>query len=157
MSDTVARNLDLPPTTSISIVGELAKNYKGRPAANGLRCAALRRALVKLRGLKRPCASSDRPLAGFAARGSVAACWNSQGRSGVSEERPCNMRRDPVRHERGYPPETEAWKIIFGAFALSGLLVTGWTLFVWLTDTPRAPRPGDQAAQTTGTQDAPKP
>jgi hypothetical protein len=54
-----------------------------------------------------------------------------------------------VRHGRGLPPETEAWKIIFGAFALSGSLVIGWTLFVLLTDTPRAPRLGDHAAQTS--------
>ena len=67
------------------------------------------------------------------------------------------MRRDPVRQERGRAPETEAWKIIFGAFALSGLLVMGWTLFVLLTDTPRGSRLQDQAAQTTGTQGAPKP
>jgi hypothetical protein len=59
--------------------------------------------------------------------------------------------------KRGRAPETEAWKIIFGAFALSGLLVAGWTLFVLLTDTPPATRLGDQAAQTTGTQGAPKP
>jgi len=67
------------------------------------------------------------------------------------------MRRDPVRQERGCAPETEAWKIIFGAFALSGVLVMGWTLFVLLTDTPRGSRLQDQAAQTTDTQGAPKP
>jgi len=66
------------------------------------------------------------------------------------------MKRAPVRHERGYAPETEAWKIIFGAFAVSGSLVIGWTLFVLLTDTqPRAPRMGDHAAQTTDTPAAP--
>ena len=72
------------------------------------------------------------------------------------------MKRYPLRHERGCaratePPETEAWKIIFGAFALSGALVIGWTLFVLLTDPPRPTHMGDQAAQTTGTQPAPKP
>jgi hypothetical protein len=66
------------------------------------------------------------------------------------------MKRDPVRHERGRPPETEAWKIIFGAFAVSGSLVIGWTLFVLLTDSaPRAPRLGNQATQMTDTPAAP--
>ena len=60
------------------------------------------------------------------------------------------MKRHPARHPRGFAPETEAWKIIFGAFAVSGSLVIGWTLFVLLTDTPpRATRMGDRAAQTT--------
>ena len=57
------------------------------------------------------------------------------------------MKRDPVRHERRCPPEKEAWKIIFGAFALGGLLVTGWVLFVLLTDTPRAPRLGEHTRE----------
>lgn len=66
------------------------------------------------------------------------------------------MKRDPGRHERGRPPETEAWKIIFGAFAVSGSLVIGWTLFVLLTDTPsRAPHLGDQARQMTDSRAAP--
>ncbi|HEU0159779.1 MAG TPA: hypothetical protein VFR00_10715 [Hyphomicrobiaceae bacterium] len=66
------------------------------------------------------------------------------------------MKRDPVSHERGRPPETEAWKIIFGAFAVSGSLVIGWTLFVLLTDSPsRAPRLGEQASQTTDRPAAP--
>jgi len=60
------------------------------------------------------------------------------------------MKRHPVRHERGCAPETEAWKIIFGAFAVSGSLVIGWTVFVLLTDTSsRTPRLADHAAQTT--------
>jgi hypothetical protein len=53
MSGTVARNLDLPPTMSISIVGELAKNYKGRPPSNGMRsCCDKARASPMLRGRK---------------------------------------------------------------------------------------------------------
>jgi hypothetical protein len=72
------------------------------------------------------------------------------------------MKRHPVRHERGCAPEAgaperEAWKIIFGAFAVSGSLVIAWTLFVLLTDSPPATRMGDQATQTTGTQPQPKP
>jgi hypothetical protein len=67
-----------------------------------------------------------------------------------------SMKRDPVPHERDGPPETEAWKIIFGAFAVSGSLVIGWTLFVLLTDSPaRAPRLGEQVSQTTDSPAAP--
>jgi hypothetical protein len=49
------------------------------------------------------------------------------------------MKRAPSRNELERAPETEAWKIIFSAFAVSGSLVIGWTLFVLLTDP--APHP----------------
>jgi len=68
------------------------------------------------------------------------------------------MKREPLRNERGRAAETEAWKIIFSAFAVSGLLVMGWTLFVLLTDTPQRPtRLGGHAGETTETQPAPPP
>ena len=35
--------------------------------------------------------------------------------------------------------ETEAWRIIFSTFAVSGSLVIGWTLFVLFTDTGQRP------------------
>jgi hypothetical protein len=68
------------------------------------------------------------------------------------------MKRKPLRNEREPAPETEAWKIIFSAFAVSGSLVIGWTLFVLLTDTPQKPtRLGGHAGQITETQHAPAP
>lgn len=68
------------------------------------------------------------------------------------------MKREPLRTERGRAAETEAWKIIFSAFAVSGLLVMGWTLFVLLTDVPQRPtRLGGHVGGTTETQPAPPP
>ena len=146
------------------MVGELATNYKGQPASGGRGMLRCRARFSPLRGPKRQ--HVDWPLlamsaiASFAGGGSIAGSGPSweQPRplKGFCERGAC-MKRDPVRHERRCPPEKEAWKIIFGAFALGGLLVTGWVLFVLLTDTPRAPRLGEQATQTTGTAGAPKP
>jgi len=66
------------------------------------------------------------------------------------------MKREPLRHERGRAPETEAWKIIFSAFAVSGSLVIGWTVFVLLTDTPQRPtRLWGGVGEITETQPAP--
>jgi hypothetical protein len=68
------------------------------------------------------------------------------------------MTREPVRNERGRAPETEAWKVIFSAFAVSGSLVIGWTLFVLLTDSPPRPtRLGGHVGEITQTQPAPAP
>jgi len=68
------------------------------------------------------------------------------------------MKRVSVRNERGRAPETEAWKVIFSAFAVSGSLVIGWTLFVLLTDSPPRPtRLGGHMGETTETQPAPAP
>jgi hypothetical protein len=51
------------------------------------------------------------------------------------------MKPEPSRQAPDRPPEVEAWKIIFSAFAVSGSLVIGWTLFVLFTDpTPRPAR-----------------
>jgi hypothetical protein len=51
------------------------------------------------------------------------------------------MKPEPSRQAPERPPEVEAWKIIFSAFAVSGSLVIGWTLFVLFTDpTPRPAR-----------------
>jgi hypothetical protein len=66
------------------------------------------------------------------------------------------MKRAPLRNERGRAPETEAWKIIFSAFAVSGSLVIGWTLFVLLTDTPPRPtRLGGHMGEISQTHPAP--
>lgn len=66
------------------------------------------------------------------------------------------MKREPLRRERGRAPETEAWKIIFSAFAVSGSLVIGWTLFVLLTDAPQRPtRLGGGGGEITATQPPP--
>ena len=61
------------------------------------------------------------------------------------------MKRAPSRQTPERPPETEAWKIIFSAFALSGSLVIGWTLFVLLTDP--GPRPTRVVDTPVGTDD----
>ena len=62
------------------------------------------------------------------------------------------MKRKPLRNEREPAPETEAWKIIFSAFAVSGSLVIGWTLFVLLTDAPQRPtRLGENVSEITET------
>jgi hypothetical protein len=68
------------------------------------------------------------------------------------------MKREPLRNEHRRAPETEAWKIIFSAFAVSGSLVIGWTLFVLLTDAPQRPtRLGGHVGEITETQQAPAP
>ena len=66
------------------------------------------------------------------------------------------MKQEPSRAPRQRPPETEAWKIIFSAFALSGSLVLAWTLFVLLTDpAARGTRLGQHASDPVGTQTRP--
>jgi hypothetical protein len=66
------------------------------------------------------------------------------------------MKRQPLRNERGRAPETEAWKIIFSTFAVSGSLVIGWTLFVLLTDSPPRPtRPGGHMGEISETHPTP--
>jgi len=49
------------------------------------------------------------------------------------------MHRKPGWQQQDRRAETEAWKIIFSAFAVSGLLVIGWTLFVLFTDAQQRP------------------
>jgi hypothetical protein len=66
------------------------------------------------------------------------------------------MKRGPSRTPRDGPPETEAWRIIFSVFALSGSLVIAWTLFVLFTDpAPRATRLGEHARDAIETRTAP--
>jgi hypothetical protein len=48
------------------------------------------------------------------------------------------MDQEP-RNEQNRKAETEAWSIILSTFAVSGLLVVGWTLFVLFTDTGQRP------------------
>jgi hypothetical protein len=48
------------------------------------------------------------------------------------------MHQEP-RNEQNRQAETEAWRIIFATFAVSGSLVIGWTLFVLATDTGQRP------------------
>jgi len=63
------------------------------------------------------------------------------------------MKEAPSRAPRQRPPETEAWKIIFSAFALSGSLVLAWTLFVLFFDpAPRPARLGQHASDPVQTQ-----
>jgi hypothetical protein len=48
------------------------------------------------------------------------------------------MHQEP-RNKQNRQAETEAWRIIFATFAVSGSLVIGWTLFVLFTDTGQRP------------------
>ena len=48
------------------------------------------------------------------------------------------MDQEP-RNEQNRQAETEAWRIIFATFAVSGSLVIGWTLFVLFTETGQRP------------------